>query len=176
MNNIVAGALIRSYTVFLMSELTEDKNATTWENQQCGYASQEDSDQSRHQLSLVRVVVVHIKKAWVVSYPLSAQSRLWKCPVWSESLLGAHLFFCIYHFKHRDEAGILVKLIEINCNQYLLIPGVAIIILENTTWVMADLAAIFDSPNLLPFSSKTGIPCISSLWKNPQNNISCGMT
>ena len=69
-------------------------------------------------------------------------------------------------WKSTDEAGILVKLIEINHNQYILIPGVAIIILENTTWVMADLAAIFDSPNLLPFSSKTGIPCISSLEKD----------
>lgn len=49
----------------------------------------------------------------------------------------------------------------------LLIPGVAIKILDTTTWNMALLAAILDSPKRLPFSSNTGIPFISSLskWK-----------
>ena len=54
--------------------------------------------------SLARVFTVHMKKAWVLSYPLSAQRRLWSdwadalggCPGWSESSLGAHSFcwFC----------------------------------------------------------------------------------
>ena len=41
--------------------------ATTWENQQCGPASQEDSDKPRHQLSLIRVFVIHTKKVFVLS-------------------------------------------------------------------------------------------------------------
>ena len=59
--------------------------------------------------SLIRVFAVHLKKAWVLSYPLSAQRRLWSdwadaqtlirlggWPGWSESSLGAHSFrwFC----------------------------------------------------------------------------------
>ena len=85
---IVAGALIGSDTVFLIGEVTEDKRVATLENQQYGYASQEDSDQSRHQLSLVRFVVVRIKKAWVVSYPLSEQQRLR-----SDWAFWAHTYF-----------------------------------------------------------------------------------
>ena len=37
------------------------------------------------------VFAVRMKKAWVLSYPLSAQQRLW-CPGWSESSLGAQSF------------------------------------------------------------------------------------
>ena len=33
------------------------------ENQQCGYASREDLDKPRHQLSLITVFDVHMKKA-----------------------------------------------------------------------------------------------------------------
>ena len=52
----------------------------------------EDSDQPGHLPSLIRVLAVHMKKAWVLSYPLSAQRRLIRlggCPGWSESSLGA---------------------------------------------------------------------------------------
>ena len=51
--------------------------AAACQNQQSGCASSEDSDQSGHPPSLIRVFVVRMKKAWVVSYPLSAQRRLW---------------------------------------------------------------------------------------------------
>ena len=40
-------------------------------------ASCEDSDQPWHQPNLIRVFAVRMKKAWVLSYPLSAQQRLW---------------------------------------------------------------------------------------------------
>ena len=67
---------------------------TTWQNQQNECARIEDSDQPGHPPSLNRVFAVRMKKAWVLSYPLSAQRRL--CQVWSESLLGAqpHCWFC----------------------------------------------------------------------------------
>ena len=50
--------------------------ATTWENQEHGCELQEDSDQSKHQLSLIKVFAVRMEKAWVLSYPLSAQRRI----------------------------------------------------------------------------------------------------
>ena len=47
--------------------------AVTWKK--C--APSEDSDQPGHPPSLIRVFAVCMKKAWVLSYPLSAQRRLW---------------------------------------------------------------------------------------------------
>ena len=40
-------------------------------------APSEDSDQPGHPPSLIRVFTVRMKKPWVLSYPLSAQQRLW---------------------------------------------------------------------------------------------------
>ena len=62
--------------------------ATTWQNQQYECAPSKDSDQPGHPPSLIRVFAVRMKKAWVLSYPLSAQRRLIRlggCPGWSES-------------------------------------------------------------------------------------------
>ena len=63
--------------------------ATSWQNQQNDCAPSEDSDQPGHPPSLTRVFAVRMKKAWVLSYPLSAQQRLW-----SLSLRWAHMPFC----------------------------------------------------------------------------------
>ena len=82
--------------------------AASWQNQQNGMCAQRrlrsvwasaQSDQSLHWPSLIRVFAVRMKKAWVLSYPLSAQQRLIRpggCPGWYESLLGAQSFcwFC----------------------------------------------------------------------------------
>ena len=52
--------------------------AASWQNQQCGSAPSEDSDQPGHPPpSLIRVFAVRMKKAWVLSYQLNAQRRLW---------------------------------------------------------------------------------------------------
>ena len=59
------------------------KWAASWQNQQCGCAPSKDSDQPGHPPSLIRVFTVHMKKAWVLSYPLSAQRLRW-----------AHMPFC----------------------------------------------------------------------------------
>ena len=48
-------------------------------------APSEDSDQPGHPPSLIRVFAVRMKKAWVLSYPLSAQRRLWSD--WEPSLI-----------------------------------------------------------------------------------------
>ena len=60
-------------------------------------APSEDSDQPRHPPSLFRVFAVRMKKYWVLSYPLSAQRRLWSD--WADaqtdlSLRWAHMLFC----------------------------------------------------------------------------------
>ena len=47
------------------------------QNQQNDCATSEDSDQPGHPFSLIRVFAVCMKKPWVLSYPLSAQRRLW---------------------------------------------------------------------------------------------------
>ena len=39
-------------------------------------APSEDLDQPGHLPSLIRVFAVRLKKAWILSYPLSAQRRL----------------------------------------------------------------------------------------------------
>ena len=51
--------------------------AASWQNQQSDCAPSEGSDQPGHPPSLIRVFTVHLKKAWVLSYLLSAQRRLW---------------------------------------------------------------------------------------------------
>ena len=53
-------------------------------------APSEDSDQPGHPPSLISVFAVRMKKAWVLSYPLSAKQRLIRldgCPGWSESAM-----------------------------------------------------------------------------------------
>ena len=51
--------------------------AATWQNQQSECAPSEDSDQLGHPPSLIRVFAIRMKKPWVLSYPMSAQRRLW---------------------------------------------------------------------------------------------------
>ena len=71
--------------------------AATWQNQQNECAPSEDSYQPDHPPSLIRVFAVRMKKAWVLSYPLSAQRRLWSD--WADaqadlSLRWAQMPFC----------------------------------------------------------------------------------
>ena len=60
----------------------------------------EDSDQSGHSPSLIRVFAVHMKKAWVLSYPLSTQRSLWSDWAYVQadlSLHWAHRFCLVCH-------------------------------------------------------------------------------
>ena len=54
-----------------------NKWATTWQNQQNKCAPSEDSDQPGYPPSLIGVFAVRMKKAWILSYPLNAERRLW---------------------------------------------------------------------------------------------------
>ena len=92
--------------------LLEKKNTTkttwavTWQNQQSDCVPSEDSDQPWHPPSLIRVFAVPMKKAWVLSYPLSAQRRLWSA-----------------HSKDSDHTGRLPRLIWVfaGCTHILLV-------------------------------------------------------
>ena len=55
---------------------------------------------AKTQISL-GVFAVRMKKAWVLSHPLSPQRRLGRCPGWSESSLGAHSFCWFCHVAAR---------------------------------------------------------------------------
>ena len=57
-------------------------------------APNEDSDQPGHPPILIRVFTVRMKKAWVLSYPLSAQWRLWSD--WADADLSLRWRTC--HF------------------------------------------------------------------------------
>ena len=56
----------------------------------------EDSDQPGHPPSLFRVFAVHMKKAWVLSYPLSTQWRLWSD--WADAQADLRLCWAHSHF------------------------------------------------------------------------------
>ena len=66
--------------------------AVTWQNEQNGCAPSEDLDQR----SLIRVFAVRLKKAWVLSYPLSAQGRLWSD--WADAQVDLCLRWTHTHF------------------------------------------------------------------------------
>ena len=70
--------------------------AATWQNQQNECTPSEDSDQPGHPPSLNRVFAVRMKKAWVLSYPLSAQRRLWSD--WADAQADLSLRWAHSHF------------------------------------------------------------------------------
>ena len=74
----------------------KDNWAATWQNQQNGCASSKDSHQPGHPPSLIRVFVVRMKKAWVLSYPLSTQRRLWSD--WVDAQADLSLCWAHSHF------------------------------------------------------------------------------
>ena len=68
----------------------------TWQNQQSDCAPSEDSDQPGHSPSLIRVFTVCMKKAWVLSYPLNAQRRLWSD--WADAQADLSFRWALSHF------------------------------------------------------------------------------
>ena len=65
-------------------------------NQHNDCAPSEDSDQPGHPPSLIRFFAVRMKKVWVLSYPLSAQRRLW--PDWADAEADLSLRWAHRHF------------------------------------------------------------------------------
>ena len=70
--------------------------AATPQNQQKECAPSKDSDQPGHLPSLISILAVCMKKAWVLSYPLSAQWRLWSD--WADAQADLSLRWVHSHF------------------------------------------------------------------------------
>ena len=70
--------------------------AATWQNQESECAPSEDSNQPGHLPSLIRVFAVRMKKAWVLSYSLSAQRILWSD--WANAQADLSLRWAHTHF------------------------------------------------------------------------------
>ena len=69
--------LVACYNVWQRPRTQSNVWAASWQNQHIGFAPSEDWDQPGHPPSLIRVFVVRMKTHLVLSYPLSAQRRLW---------------------------------------------------------------------------------------------------
>ena len=76
----------------------EEKNiwAAAWQNNKMACVPSEDSDRPGHPTSLIRVCAVHMKKAWVLSFPLSAHRRLWSD--WADAQTVLSLRWAHSHF------------------------------------------------------------------------------
>ena len=74
--NFNFGGGLRSFFVALPADVFVVWTAS-WQNQQNDCVPGEDSDQPGHPPSLIRIFAICMKNAWVLSYPLSAQRRLW---------------------------------------------------------------------------------------------------
>ena len=70
--------------------------AATWQNRQNECAPSEDSDQPGHPSSPTRVFAVRMKKAWILSYPLSAQRIPWSD--WADAQADLSLRWAHSHF------------------------------------------------------------------------------
>ena len=93
--------------------------AVSWQNQQSDCAPSEDLDQPGHMPSLIRIFVVPVqpghppslirvfavrmRKAWVFSYPLSAQRRLWS--EWAD----AHQADLSLRWAHNHFVGFVMR-------------------------------------------------------------------
>ena len=71
----------------------------------------EDSDQPGHPPSLIRVFDVRMKKAWVLSYPLSAWRRLWSD--WADAQADLSLRWAYSHF-----VGFVVRRLKFFLNAF----------------------------------------------------------
>ena len=76
--NIISRQFMSSGRPYMKEPNTPGKKwAASCQNQRTDCAPSEDSAQPGHPPSLIRIFAVRMKKAWVLSYPLSAQRRLW---------------------------------------------------------------------------------------------------
>ena len=98
--HILSSFFCNSYLPIYNMMLQHTTWAATWQNQQNECAPSEDSDQPGHPPSLIRVFAVRMKKAWVLSYPLSAQRRLWSD--WADAQADLSLRWAHSHFVGFD--------------------------------------------------------------------------
>ena len=120
--------------------------AASWQNQENDSVPREDSDQPGHPPSLTRVFDVCMKKAWVLSYPLSTKRKLWSD--WADaqadpSLRWAHshhfVGFVMWRLIQNESSFYITvnntypKSRNINHNEMFGVPFNSILIMSNLT-------------------------------------------
>ena len=87
------------------------KWAASWQNQQNGMCAQRRLRPARHLPSLIRVFTVRMKKAWVLSNPLSTKQR--PSSDWADA--QADLSLC---WGHSHFVGFVMRQLNYYCNQW----------------------------------------------------------
>ena len=137
-------------------EKTGYKWAATWQNQQSECAPSEYSDHPGHPPSLIRVFAVRMKKAWVLSCPLSAQRRLWSD--WADaqgdlSLRWAHIHFVGFVMSRLKYEMIVIMMVPIKVSS---LPNPLhkraftrchwlLILLQYETWTSFNICILLDA-------------------------------
>ena len=127
------------------------------------HAPSKASDQPGHPPSLITVFAVRMKKVWVLSYPLSAQRRLWSD--WADAQIDRSLRWMHSHF-----VGFVMRWLTYTIN--LLSKMLSKIVYKNTHLPWACLhTGIFEICRL-------DTPCAVALWfRNPnwlgKNSLCC---
>ena len=124
--------------------------ATTWQNQQSGCASNEDSDQPGHPPSLRRVFAVRMKKAWVLSYPMSAQRRLWSD--WADAQADLSLCWAHTHFVGFVMSRLILFRSKVRDNQNMLNLLIAVFRVLHKYWHLISWVAASQNTDIIPFS------------------------
>ena len=96
-------------TVFVSSHFNLHTNEPRHDKTNKMSVPSEDSDQPRHPPNLIRVFAVRMKKAWVLSYPLSAQRRLWSD--WADVHSDLSLRWAHIHFVGFVMRGLILRLL-----------------------------------------------------------------
>ena len=120
--------------------------AATWQNQQNECAPSVDSDQPGHPPSLIRVFAVRVKKLWTLSYPLSAQRRLWSD--WPR------------HNKTNKVTvdGRTVTLLVLSCRSSYILCSYTMYIVGTAYWIIKWASSRENlSSNLRPGKTQTGL-------------------
>ena len=116
--------------------------APTWPNHSNDCAPSEDSDQPGHPPNLIRVIAVLMKKAWVLSYPLSGQRRLWSDLADTQADLSLR-------WAHSHFVGFVMSRPICSCTMYVLaIIFKAYIIQTNLSDQMGTVAILDDMVSL----------------------------
>ena len=86
----------QEWSTFLKDSRQENFEPPHDKTNKMACAHSEDSDQPGHPPSLIRVFAVHMKKPWVLTFPLSAQRRLWSD--WTDAQADLSLRWAHSHF------------------------------------------------------------------------------
>ena len=73
---------------------------TLLSNEKPTKTNSKDSDQPEHQPSLIRVVAVHLKKQWLLSYLLSVQLESYQTRRMAKQARGYKTFFVLNSTEH----------------------------------------------------------------------------